>query len=206
MLVRKLTQEIYREGLLFLRQADPDLNQVILQYGDPPVWGRQPGYATLVKIILEQQVSLASAQAAYDRLQAELGEITPQGFLTLSDERLKEIGFSRQKTRYGRILAGHVLEGALDLEGLQVLEDDEVRARLTAITGIGPWTADIYLLMALLRPDVWPQGDLALATAMQQVKGLPERPAYPQMHKIALAWKPWRALAARILWHHYLNQ
>ena len=99
--------------------------------------------------------------------------------MRLTDERLKEIGFSRQKTRYGRILAGHILEGSLDLEELPALEDDKVREKLTAITGIGPWTADIYLLMALLRPDVWPQGDLALAAAMQQVKGAARKTCLP---------------------------
>lgn len=174
--------------------------------GLPPLWARQPGFGTLVYIILEQQVSLASARAAFLKLEAALGVVTPGEFLTLSDERLKQIGFSRQKTAYCRHLAQAVLNNDLDLRELEHLEDHSVRSELIRIKGIGAWTADIYLLMALLRPDIWPAGDLALATAMQEVKSLPARPGPQEMEQIASAWHPWRAVAARLLWHHYLSK
>lgn len=188
-----------------LTAGDPDLARVVSQFGPPPLWAREPGFATLVHIILEQQVSLASARAVLDRLQAAAGRLTPERLLAFSDAELRAFGFSRQKARYCRELARTVGEGALDLAELVHLEDDAVRDRLTRITGIGPWTADVYLLMALRRPDVWPVGDLALAVAAQAVKGLPERPGPEALARLGQPWRPWRAVAARILWHYYLS-
>lgn len=188
-----------------LAAQDADLAGVIARFGYPPLWPREPGFPTLLKLILEQQVSLASAQATYDRLLAVVGELTPESLLVLDDETLRGIGFSRQKARYGRLLAEAVQSGSLDMESLPGLDDESVRVELQKITGIGPWTAEVYLLMVLLRPDVWPRGDIALATAAQQVKGLAARPSQNELHDLAEQWRPWRAVAARILWHHYLS-
>jgi DNA-3-methyladenine glycosylase II len=188
-----------------LAAQDPDLAAVVAAYGPPPLWGRQPGFSTLIHIILEQQVSLASAKAAYDRLRAATGRLVPERFLALRDEKLKAIGFSRQKTAYGRALADAILDGRLDLALIATLDDAAAKARLTAIKGIGSWTADIYLLMCLRRPDTWPTGDLALAVAVQRIKRLRKRPTPERLEKFGEAWSPWRAVAARILWHYYLS-
>ena len=189
-----------------LAQRDTHLQAVITKHGYPPLWAREPGFPTLVKIILEQQVSLSSAQAAYDKLLTRINPLTPEQFLTLDDAELKQVGFSRQKTRYCRILAETIKCGELDLHQLVQLNDDEVSETLTALTGIGPWTAGVYLLMVLRRPDIWPRGDIALLTSMQEVKQLPERPDNETAALIAEAWKPWRSVAARILWHNYLSE
>jgi len=189
-----------------LAAQDPDLAGVIDRCGYPPLWPREPGFPTLLKLILEQQVSLASAQAAYNRLLGVVSTLTPGSLLALDDDTLRSVVFSRQKARYGRLLARAVQNGSLDVDALAHLDDDGVRVELQNITGIGPWTAGVYLLMALLRPDVWPRGDLALAAAAQEVKGLPIRPSQAQLHDLAEAWRPWRAVAARLLWHHYLSR
>jgi len=200
-----LTDETLAHGLRDLANRDPDLARILAELGPPPMWGRTPGFPTLIHIILEQQVSLASARAAYERLLAIAAPLTPARFLALDDATLKAVGFSRQKAAYGRRLAAAVEEGRLDLDALHDLDDAAVRAELVAQKGIGPWTADIYLLMALRRPDAWPSGDLALAGAVQEVKCLPARPTPAEMAAISAAWRPWRAVAARLLWHHYLN-
>lgn len=189
-----------------LAERDPRLASVVERYGVPPLWDREPGFPTLLHIILEQQVSLASARAAFTRLQELASPLTPQRFLELDDISLKAAGFSRQKTRYGRELAAAVLSGVLDLERLAYLDDDAVRATLTSVKGIGRWTADIYLLMALGRPDIWPSGDLALAVSARSVLALDRLPAGDELLQLAEAWRPWRAVAARIFWHGYLGE
>jgi DNA-3-methyladenine glycosylase II len=201
-----LSEASFAEGLLYLSEHDPDLAQILNELGPPPMWARQPGFPTLVHIILEQQVSLASARAAFDRLVMATNPLTPERFLELDDVSLKTIGFSRQKTAYTRYLAELIIQGGLDLERLSVMDDGRARSILLQVKGIGPWTADIYLLMALRRPDVWPSGDLALAMAVQMVKQLPQRPSPDQLEGIGQAWRPWRAIAARILWYYYLNR
>ena len=188
-----------------LAERDPDLARVLDRIGPPPIWDREPGFPTLVHIILEQQVSLASAKAAFDKLVVRIAPLEPAPFLDLDDTELKAIGFSGQKGRYCRELAKAVLGGSLDLDDLELLADDQVRAELTKVTGIGRWTADIYLLMALGRPDVWPRGDLALLKAVQDIKGLAEPPTAVEFETLGETWRPWRSVAARILWNHYLN-
>lgn len=188
-----------------LAQRDDDLAAVVARFGPPPLWGRVPGLGTLVWMILEQQVSLASARAAYERLGAVVGEITPASVLQLDDATLRAIGFSRQKAGYVRHLAAAILEGRFDPQALEGLDDDGVRSRLVALKGIGPWTAEVYLLMALRRPDAWPKEDLGLLVAAQEVKRLPQRPSPAQLAALAEPWRPYRAVAARILWHHYLS-
>ncbi|HEY3523475.1 MAG TPA: hypothetical protein VGK63_07200 [Candidatus Limnocylindrales bacterium] len=198
-----LTQASLAGAALHLAAADPDLAAILHRRGVPPLWAREPGFATLVLIILEQQVSLASARAAFDRL-AAAGPVDPASFLGHDDAALLAFGFSRQKARYARELSLALVEGRLDLEALAALDDDAAHARLTTLPGIGPWSAAIYLLMALRRPDVWPVGDLALASAVQLAKGLPRLPDADDLVSIAEPWRPWRAVAARLLWSEYL--
>ncbi len=204
--MERLDEIRLRWAALELAERDARLAAPVAAYGAPPLWAREPGFPTLLQIILEQQVSLASARAAFDRLRAAADPLTPARFLEFDDAELKAIGFSRQKTRYGRELSRAVLSGALDLDAVHEMEDDAVRVALTAVTGIGRWTADIYLLMAMGRPDVWPMGDLALEVAAQRVLGLAEKPSREELSGIAEAWRPHRAVAARILWHAYLSE
>lgn len=200
-----LTDELLATAARELAQRDPHLAAVFERLGPPPLWARPPGFATLVFIILEQQVSLASARAAYARLEAALAPaITPVGFLALSDDVLRAVGFSRQKMLYARGLAQAVLAGELDLGDLHRLDEPGVRAALTRLKGIGPWTADIYLMEALLHPDIWPIGDLALRAAVRVVKGLPAHPSGEELAQIGELYRPWRSVAARMFWQHYL--
>lgn len=189
-----------------LSGADADLAFIYHTYGAPPLWNREPTFATLVHIVLEQQVSLASALAAFNKLKEKLVEITPEGILSLSDEELKAAYFSRQKTVYARELAKAILDGSLNLQQLETLPDTKVKHELKKIKGVGDWTADIYLLMALLRPDVMPKGDLALHIAWQRLKKAANRPAADEFLQIAERWTPFRAVAARLLWHFYLSE
>lgn len=200
-----LNQTTLRRAVRVLSRRDPDLAGIVKRHGPPPMWERTPGFSTLIHIILEQQVSLASARAAHLKLLAEASPLTPRRFLELDDATLRRIGFSRQKTRYGRHLSSVLIEGTLDLESLQSLDDDAVRKELIRVKGVGLWTANIYLLMALRRPDIWPTGDLAIAVAAQRVKRLKSRPTDQELEEMASTWRPWRAVAARILWHHYLS-
>lgn len=200
-----LTEDTLAAAVDELAGRDPDLAGAIARFGRPPLWARPAGFATLLQVILEQQVSLSSARAAYGRLVAAIGEPAPTAFLALDDAQLLSIGFSRQKARYGRELSTAVRAGRLDLEHLATLDDDAARAELVALPGVGPWTASIYLLMALGRPDIWPAGDIALAQATAEVKGLDARPDPGTLIGMAERWRPWRAVAARILWHHYLG-
>jgi DNA-3-methyladenine glycosylase II len=205
-MINPLTEETLPHAVQALTSSDPHLGRIVARYGPPPLWQREPGFGTLIHMILEQQVSLASARAAYEKLARAVQPLTPQGFLGLSDVELRAIGFSRQKTGYGRDLALALLEGRLDLESLPSLEDALVTEQLLKIKGIGHWTANIYLLMALGRPDIWPGGDLALAVAVQKLMGLESRPSDQELREMSLRWQPWRAVAARILWHFYLSE
>ena len=185
--------------------ADPHLRVVHEKYGTPPLWDREQGFATLLQIILEQQVSLASAKACFDKLAACLGDVTPEAVLSLTDDELKTVGFSRQKTAYARHLSEAILERRLELDRLHRLPDVEVKAELIKLKGIGEWTSDIYLLMALLRPDVMPKGDIALHAAWHKLSG-EARPSSDEFLKIAERWAPYRSVAARLLWHFYLSE
>ncbi len=201
-----LNENVFTQSVRVLANRDAHLAGVLQKYGTPPLWVREPGFPTLVYIILEQQVSLASAKAAFDRLNAAVRPLTPRRFLKLNDVELKRIGFSRQKTLYTRLLADSLACNHFDLRYLHELHDDAARKMLTAFKGIGNWTADIYLLSALRRPDIWPVGDLALATAVQEVKRLRSRPSPEKLEKISAPWRPYRAVAARLFWHAYLSR
>ena len=189
-----------------LAQRDSDLAGVLRLYGPPPLWGRSPGFPTLVRIILEQQVSLVSAQAALARLVAQAGPLSPERVLALGTVRLREAGLTRQKTRYVLDLADRIHRGALDLRHVSRASDDEARSMLCEVTGIGAWTAEVYLVMALRRPDIWPTDDLALAKAVQQLKRRLRVPSEASVQRIAGAWRPWRSVAARMVWHFYLSR
>ena len=188
-----------------LADKDTDLAFVFQNFGTPPLWKREANFATLIHIILEQQVSLASALSAFNKLKAKLGSITPEGVLSLTDDELKAAYFSRQKILYARNLAETIVSGQLNLPSLENLPNEEVKIELKKIKGIGDWTADIYLLMAMLRADVMPKGDLALHVAWQGLKQSEARPTSDEFQQIAQKWKPFRAVAARLLWHYYLS-
>jgi DNA-3-methyladenine glycosylase II len=201
-----LNESAFTQAVHALAGRDEHLAEVVAKYGRPPLWVRDPGFPTLVYIILEQQVSLVSAKASFDRLNAAVRPLTPSRFLKLTDADLLRIGFSRQKTLYTRLLAESLSRRHFDLRYLHELRDDAARKMLTAFKGIGNWTADIYLLSALRRPDIWPVGDLALATAVQEVKHLRKRPSPERLEKLSQPWRPYRAVAARLFWHAYLSK
>jgi DNA-3-methyladenine glycosylase II len=201
---RVLTPALLREGVQALVERDPGLAESFARLGPPPLWGRRPGFSTLVRIILEQQVSLGSARAMYGRLAARTGRVTAGAVGRLGEDGLRSLGFTRQKAAYCCGLALRLQDGSLDLCRLASLPDDDGRRVLGAVPGLGPWSVDIYYLMALRRPDVWPRGDLALACALREVERLPTLPSPDEQARIAQAWAPWRAVAARMLWQHYL--
>jgi len=185
---------------------DKDLAVLVDKYGAPPLWARKPGYAALVHIILEQQVSLASAKAIFERLKTEAKDITPEVVKKLTVDGLCELGFTGQKAQYCHGLAELINSKQLDLKKLARCDENTARESLLNVRGIGPWTADIYLLMVLRRPDIWPDGDLALAESARRIKRLRKRPDVEKLRKVASAWSPWRSVAARILWHAYLSE
>ena len=188
-----------------LARQDEHLKIVLDKHGPPPLWAREPGFATLLQIILEQQVSLASAKACYNKLEKRVGKITPSNVLKSTDQHLKSDGFSRQKTAYARHLAEALVNKHIDLDVLHTLRDDDVRTELTKLKGIGQWTSDIYLLMVLGRPDVMPKGDIALHSAWHKLSGGP-KPHADEFLEIAERWRPYRSVAARMLWHFYLSE
>ena len=203
---RALTRESLGRGARELARIDPDLASVLARLGVPPLWGKRPGFASLVQIILEQQVSLAAAKTMYLRLDTNLGGMAPVKVQEAQPKGLRELGLTRQKARYIHGLATRLLSGELDLSAVARAEDADGRRDLLAVSGLGPWSVDIYYTMALRRPDVWPQGDLALQSAMREVKHLDHLPTPDEQWQVAPAWAPWRSVAARFLWAHYLDQ
>lgn len=191
------------EDLAALSVRDPDIAAALREIGAPDPRIAEPGFETLLGIILEQQVSVASGKAIRRKLEDALGDVTAETVGAADDSLLVGCGFSRPKLRYARILAAEVAEGRLDLAGLAALPDEEAMARLTAITGIGRWTAEIYLMFALGRRDIWPAPDLALQVAAQHLKGLPTRPDVRAMDVLAQEWRPFRSGAALVLWRFY---
>jgi DNA-3-methyladenine glycosylase II len=203
---RALDRASLHEAVRTLTRHDRALAGLVARHGPPPLWARRPGFTTLLRIILEQQVSLASADALYLRLAGAVRPFDPAGILAVGTAGLQRLGVTRQKARYVCELADRVCSGQLPLRRLSRCSDAEACERLTAVCGIGPWTAAIYLLMALRRPDVWPPGDLALLTALGRLQGSTSglRPA--DVDAITARWRPFRAVAARILWHAYLAE
>jgi DNA-3-methyladenine glycosylase II len=202
----RLGRETLAAAVRTLTRCDPDLRRLVRRDGPPPLWARPAGFATLLRIILEQQVSLASARAAFSRLESAAGVVSPQAVVALGREGIRAAGLTRQKADYACALAQRVLGGELRLSRLGRAGDDAARDALMRVRGVGRWTADIYLLMALRRPDVWPAGDLALHRALMRAKRLPSLPSAAEASRLATDWAPWRSVAARILWHAYLSE
>lgn len=200
-----MNQKSFSVAIAELVKGDRDLAKIVNSLGHPPQWQRKPGFPTLIRIILEQKVSLASAKATFERLIDAVKELTPESFLSLDDAELKSLGFSRQKTRYGRELAQAIVDHHLNLDSLEQLDDNQVREKLTSIKGIGDWTVDMYLMMALQHQNVFPSKDLAVAVAVKEIKNLSARPKKAELEAIAQSWQPYRAIATQILWHYYLN-
>lgn len=200
----KLTNNSMKRSLAELCALDVNLARAVAEAGPPPFWKDDPGFPTLVRLVTEQSVSLAAAAAVYKRLQLA-AEITPTGLSLLSPDDFRGCGYSYQKAATLAGLSTAVMDG-LDLPALEKASDEEVSQRLTALRGIGPWTADNYLLFALRRSDAFPVGDIALQQAWADLMELPQRPSPKELLGVGEAWRPWRAVAARILWHHYLTK
>ena len=189
-----------------LARAEPRFAQIVKRHGSPPLWPREPGFQTLVLLMLEQQVSLAQGRAMYARIANATGTVTPANVSRLGEAGLRAIGVTRQKSSYLAALATQLEEKAVDLDALGTLSDVDADAALDALRGVGPWTAQCYLLFALRRADVFPAADLALMEAVRDLWKLRARPSPDALARRARAWRPHRAVAARLLWHHYLSE
>ena len=168
------------------------------------MWGRRPGFVTLLRIVLEQQVSLVSARSMFERLKANIQPCTAERFIEAGESYLRSLGVTRQKACYCIEVAHAFVDRRLD--GISRMNDEDAHAALLGIKGVGPWTANIYLLMALRRPDVWPDGDVALATAVGRLRKMSTRPSFIELAQIAEVWRPYRSVAARMLWQYYLAE
>jgi DNA-3-methyladenine glycosylase II len=187
-----------------LALADADLSGIIKAHGYPPLWSRPNSFETLVHIILEQQVSLASALSALNKLKERVQELTPARVLLLTDDEFRACYCSRQKTGYIKYLAEALLSGQINLSLFEQLPDDAIRAQLTALKGIGNWTVDVYLMFVLQRADIFPIGDLAAVNALKRVKRLPDV-TREETITVATQWQPYRTVATMLLWHYYLS-
>jgi DNA-3-methyladenine glycosylase II len=201
---QKLTKISLAAAAQHLVKSDRDLAAILKAYGPPPLWSRKPSFSTLIRIILEQQVSLASAASMYKRLSENIQPFGPYRVIELGEPHLKSLGLTRQKTAYCIHLAESLNSNRLNLRGLSKMNDEGAKAALMQVKGIGSWSADIYLLMVLRRPDIWPASDLALATAVTKLKRLKQRPTTDQLFRMADGWRPFRSVAARMLWQYYL--
>lgn len=205
MTILRLNQITIRRAAEDLAKRDPALEGVMVKLGPPPLWKRPATFATFVRIVLEQQVSLDSARKTYHRLEKVVqGMVQPETINQLNHADLRSIGFTRQKARYVLTLASDVIAGKFRIGSLPRLNDEAARKRITDRLGLGDWTADVYLMMALLRPDVLPLGDLALIKGCQEL--------YDQdfnresLESFAEQWAPYRSVATRMVWQSYLNR
>ena len=202
--MRSLTRKNLILAAENLAARDPDLGAIYRAHGAPPMWGRRPGFVTLLRIVLEQQVSLVSARSMFERLKANIQPFAAERFIEAGESYLRSLGVTRQKAHYCVQVARAFNDGRLDK--LSSMNDEDAHAALLSIKGVGPWTANIYLLMALRRPDIWPDGDVALATAVSKLRKMKARPHFAELAKIAEAWRPYRSVAARMLWQYYLAE
>ena len=199
-----LTETTLVKAAIELAKRDGDLASILQNLGPPPLWARPADFSTLIKIILEQQVSLASAASIFKRLKQNVVPFRPARMLELGEAHLKTQGLTRQKTAYCLHLAQSLHDKRLRLSQLARMTDAEAKAALMEIKGIGSWSAEVYLLMALRRADIWPASDLALAIAYANLKQLKQRPSPVQLTEMAEVWRPFRSVAARMLWQFYL--
>jgi DNA-3-methyladenine glycosylase II len=202
--IERLTTESLATAAAALASRDSDLVRIHEVHGPPPMWARPPGFPTLLRIILEQQVSLISARAMFERLKSNIQPFTAEGFIKAGEAHLRSLGVTRQKAHYCVQVAEAFNNGHLSRIGR--MNDDDAHAALLSIKGVGPWTANIYLLMALRRPDIWPDGDIALASALGRLRKMKARPSFVELAKIAERWRPYRSVAARMLWQYYLAE
>jgi len=199
-----LTSQSLAAGAEALAAHDRHLATIYKLHGVPPMWGRRPGFPTLLRIVLEQQVSLISARAMFNRLKSNIEPFTAEGFIHFGETKLRSLGVTRQKAHYC-VQVAHAFAND-DLKRVARLTDEEAHAALVRIKGVGPWTANIYLLMALRRPDIWPDGDIALASAVMRIKKMKQRPSFIDLARMAERWRPYRSVAARMLWQYYLAE
>jgi DNA-3-methyladenine glycosylase II len=202
--MQTFTKENFEQICHQLAAQDTDFQRIIDTHGIPTMWTREPTYATLVHIILEQQVSIMSAKACFEKLKFKVGKVVPEYVLLLTDEDMKECGFSRQKMNYARILGQEILNGSLVLENLQHLDNEQVRAEIKRIKGLGDWSADIFLMFALQRSDMFPIGDLALVNGLKTLKNLPKETPKETLLELAESWRPYRSVATFLVWHDYI--
>ena len=202
--MRRPAPDGLEEGARALARLDPDFARILATYGLPRFPRRPASFGTLLHIILEQQLSLDIARKLWRRLKERCRPLTPRQFLKLKEATLKNCGFTRQKIGYARGLASAILERRFSPAGLKRLGDDEALAAIMALHGFGRWSAEVFLLFALGRPDIWPAEDLALRVAVQWLKALPERPDGKELRLMAERWRPWRSVAACLLWQFYL--
>src|SRR5712691_177295 len=201
---RRLTSETLAAAAKSLAARDRHLASIYEVHGTPPMWARRPGFPTLLRIVLEQQVSLVSARAMFARLKSNIELFAPERFIESGEAYLRSLGVTRQKAHYCVQVAQAFVEGRLN--GIGRMNDEDAYAALLNIKGVGPWTANIYLLMALRRPDIWPDGDIALATAVSRLRKMNSRPSFIELAQIAETWRPYRSVAARMLWQYYLAE
>lgn len=192
-----------RAGIAELALLDPDFAGIEAAAGPLPWRSRDPGFAGLLRTICGQMISNQAATAIWNRLAALPGALEPSGLLLLDDEALRGAGLSRPKVGHVRALATACLDGRLDFAAIAAMPDEDAVALIATIPGLGPWSAEIHLLFGLQRPDIFPSGDLALAAGAAHLKGLEARPTPRALAELAMAWRPWRSLAARLLWHHW---
>ena len=197
--------DLIRADAARLARIDPDLARAAAVAGDFTVPVRPPGFATLIWLIIGQQISIAAAKALFERLTATLGEVTPAGLLTLDDPAMRACGFTRMKAEYARGLATAIEDGTFDLDAVASLDDEGALAALTSLRGIGRWTAENYLMWALGRRDVVPAGDLALRIGWQRLCDLEEPPGEPALRALATRWSPHRTAASFLIWYFYLG-
>jgi DNA-3-methyladenine glycosylase II len=199
-----LTTQTLAAAARDLAARDPKLAEILIAHGEPPMWRRTAGFPTLVHIILEQQVTLRSGRAMFDRLNASIQPFEPEYFVRKGESYLRGLGVTRQKSAYLIHLSSLIVRRELSLAKLSRMNDEEARTALMQVKGIGLWSADVYLLMAMRRADIWPSGDLALAVAAKDLFGLKQRPSPNELELLAEEWRPHRAVAARMLWQYYL--
>ncbi|HLW27581.1 MAG TPA: DNA-3-methyladenine glycosylase [Kiloniellales bacterium] len=201
-MIDRITEETLPGAVSRLAQLDEHFARAVAEAGMPPLRYRPPGFETLLRIIVAQQVSLASAAAIWARLEALVGSLEPQQLLQYDEEALCGAGLSRQKARYARSLAGLLAEGELDLASIDELDDEAAIACLTRVRGLGRWSAECYLLFSHGRPDVFPAEDVGLMLGLQSLRQLEVRPTGKELRQMAESWAPYRAVAARLLWHY----